>query len=176
MRVGYRRRCCCQVIQEISRRTSISQVISSLTKTLSQDNNDAETASCKVPTSTSLPSRRHFLNPSEGNEGGSAMTQNDAKEEKCRQRRRQLRRSNTEIEMTTHATLSNFIHKWKKIPGSGPDSSLKGKKDLEKMWQNTYIGMCNRAVVLNHAILKAEREEATVKPVSLLDVQAGCVR
>lgn len=133
--------------------------------------------SFKVTTSTSLPSRRHFLNPSEGSE----IPAGDAKEEKSVNRRRQLRRSNTEIEMTTHDKLSSFIHKWRKIPangggGGGPDSNLKGKKDLEKMWQQTYIGMCNRAVVLNHAILKAEREEATVKPVSLLDVQAGCVR
>jgi hypothetical protein len=43
------------------------------------------------------------------------------------------------------------------------------KKDLEKMWQQAYLGMCNRAVVLNHVILKAEQAEATVKPVSILN-------
>ena len=36
------------------------------------------------------------------------------------------------------------------------------------MWQQAYLGMCNRAVVLNHVILKAEQVEATVKPVSIL--------
>ena len=136
---------------------------------------DVETATTTTPatssikTSTSLPSRRHFLNPSEDPEGHRAADAEKV-EKSPKTKRRKLRRSNTEIEMTQAAKLSHYLHKL--IPGGQQNSAPKGKKDLEKMWQQTYIGMCNRAVVLNHAILKAEREEATVKPVSLLDIQA----
>jgi hypothetical protein len=85
------------------------------------------------------------------------------------QKKKQLRRSNTEIEMSHPARLSHMLHRGLKLVSSDP--TAKNKKDLEKMWQKTYLGMCNRAVVLNHAILKAEREEATVQPVSLLEIK-----
>ena len=152
-----------QVLQDITRRASITQVMASISKKLSVDA-DAENT---TTTSTSLPPRRNFLNPSEDPE---AQLSAEKVETSPKTKRRKLRRSNTEIEMTQAAKLSHYLHKL--IPGAQQTSAPKGKKDLEKMWQQTYIGMCNRAVVLNHAILKAEREEATVKPVSLLDIQA----
>lgn len=39
------------------------------------------------------------------------------------------------------------------------------KKNLEKMWGETYTGMCNRASVLNHVIQQAQEEELEVKPI-----------
>ncbi len=132
---------------------------------------EVEKPTSKMRTSTSLPSRRHFLNPIEEPESRADEKDQIEKVEKSpKTRRRQLQRSNTEIEMTQTARFSHFLHKL--IPGNHPPT-VKSKKNLEKMWQETYIGMCNRAVVLNHAILKAERDEATVKPVSLLDIQAS---
>lgn len=40
------------------------------------------------------------------------------------------------------------------------------KKDLKKMWCDTYTGMCNRAVVLNHVIDQADQQEVEVKPLN----------
>ena len=37
---------------------------------------------------------------------------------------------------------------------------------LRKMWEDAYLGMCNRAAVLNHVIDKADKEEVSVKPLS----------
>ena len=42
----------------------------------------------------------------------------------------------------------------------------KEKKKMKKLWGNAYTGMCNRAVVLNHAILQADKEEIAVKPIN----------
>ena len=175
-----------QVIQEITRRASIGAA--NISKTfLSQDSEDQEDMlkedrnNLKISASTSLPSRRHFLNP--GGEVDSVaemeiekvsssydLTKSSEKIVETSRKKKQLRRSNTTIEMSQQSKLSDIIHRRLKFIVNN-DPGLKQKKDLEKMWQQTYIGMCNRAVVLNHAILKAEHDEATIKPVSLSDMQ-----
>ena len=182
-----------QVIQEISRRASIGNAFTTISKTfLSQDSSEDPEVKQKegrqnskvltsMSTSISLPSRRNFLNPNNESRRASEteiekVNSNSDLSKSCEKvvetirKKNQLRRSNTTIEMSQQSKLSDIIHRRLKFMVSNdPDS--KKKKDLEKMWQKTYIGMCNRAVVLNHAILKAEHDEATIKPVSLSDIK-----
>ncbi len=51
------------------------------------------------------------------------------------------------------------------LPGMETEKEKRAKR-LRKMWDETYVGMCNRAAVLNHVIDKADKEEVSVKPIS----------
>ncbi len=53
------------------------------------------------------------------------------------------------------------------LPGVESERERKARR-LRKMWDETYVGMCNRAAVLNHVIEKADQEEVTVKPINSL--------
>ncbi len=48
--------------------------------------------------------------------------------------------------------------------------SASDRRKLEKMWSDAYLGMCNRAVVLNHVIQETHKREdgVTVTPIVLL--------
>ena len=192
-----------QVIQEITRRASLGNAMTSLSRAFSSESysemESVKSQDLKVSNSVSLPSRRHFLNPTDNEHERShsnadhklkeaASDQISSHTEKSLQSdktdteigqivakihvKKPLRRSNTQIEMSQHAKLSHILSRRFKfiVNNVGADPVVKEKKDLEKMWQQAYLGMCNRAVVLNHVILKAEQEEASVKPVSLSEV------
>lgn len=42
----------------------------------------------------------------------------------------------------------------------------KERKRMRKEWDKTYTGMCNRAVVLNHVISRADQQNLEVKPIN----------
>jgi hypothetical protein len=190
-----------QVIQEITRRASLGSAMTSLSRAFSSESysemESVKSQDLKVSKSVSLPSRRHFLNPTD-NDRNHTNTEQQLKEDDEDQIsahtgkglhsdkndsetgqivakihvKKPLRRSNTQIEMSQHSKLSHILSRRFKfiVNNVAADPVVKEKKDLEKMWQQAYLGMCNRAVVLNHVILKAEQEESTVKPVSLSEV------
>ena len=80
-----------------------------------------------------------------------------------------LRRSNTDVEMSARAKIGRRLSK--KFKTAEEVAREKERKRLQKMWHETYTGMCNRAAVLHHDI-----ESKQVKPISTSSPKASAAK
>ena len=61
------------------------------------------------------------------------------------------------------------IHSWHRIVGKMSIAkkvmaSVEHKKNLKKMWKQSYAGMCNRAIVLDKVVHEANKQGVKIKP------------
>ena len=130
-----------QVIQEITRRASLGSAISTITRAFSPEESTNETQTSKSPkmsTSVSLPARRNFLNPVEVDKPANhnLVKSNSSEVIPSSSRRqdmgqivakvlikKQLRRSNTQIEMSQHSKVSSILSRRFKFAINNPSDS-----------------------------------------------------
>ena len=130
-----------QVIQEITRRASLGSAISTITRAFSPEESTNESQTSKSPkmsTSVSLPARRNFLNPVEVDKPANLnlVKSNSLEVNPSSSRRqdmgqivakvlikKQLRRSNTQIEMSQHSKVSSILSRRFKFAINNPSDS-----------------------------------------------------
>ena len=127
-----------QVIQEITRRASLGSAISTITRAFSPEESTNESQTSKMSTSVSLPARRNFLNPVEVDKPANLnlVKSNSLEVNPSSSRRqdmgqivakvlikKQLRRSNTQIEMSQHSKVSNILSRRFKFAINNPSDS-----------------------------------------------------
>ena len=67
------------------------------------------------------------------------------------------------------------IHSWHRIVGKMSIAkkvmaSVEHKKNLKKMWKQSYAGMCNRAIVLDKVVHEANKQGVKIKPLVISNI------